>query len=177
MRHPPFHLALAALVLATPAVAQDSGGQGAYGGGPSHGPSGAMRGREGMPAPDPVVLQGPPAPAELARIVDLPQDRLDRYTRLYDRFMTATKPQRDSLAALRRGMRDAFADRDREAIRRQRAVMEPIARDLREQQATFDDSLHGLLAEPQWKRYQQWREDERKRADQERRDRWQRRAG
>jgi hypothetical protein len=170
MRHSPFHLALAALALATAALAQDSGG-------PSHGPSGAMRGREGMPARDPVVLEGPPAPAELARIVDLPQDRLDRYTPLYDRFMTATKPQRDSLAALRRGMRDAFADRDREAISRQRAIMEPIARDLREQQATFDDSLHGLLAEPQWKRYQQWREDERKRADQERRDRWQRRAG
>jgi hypothetical protein len=179
MRPSLFDLALAALALtaaASPATAQ-AAGTGGYGDGLPQGPPDGMHGRRGMPAPDPVVSNGPPAPAEFARIVELPQDRLESYSRLYDRFMTATRPQRDSLQALRGGMRDAFASHDREAMGRQRAVMEPIASDLEHQQATFDETLHGMLEKAQWKRYQQWRADQRKQADQDRRERWQRRSG
>lgn len=179
MRHSPVYLVLAALLLAAavlPAAAQDQGPAGSDDG-MRQGPPGGMHARRGMTAPDPVVLNGPPAPADFARIVELPQDRLESYTRMYDRFMTATRPQRDSLQTLRNGMRDAFASRDRDAMQRQRSVMEPIAKDLAQQQATFDETLRSQLEKPQWKRYEQWRDDQRKQAEQERRERWQRRAG
>jgi hypothetical protein len=179
MRFSPIDLALAALALTAvvaPAAAQTAG-PGADGDGIRQGPPGGMHGRRGMSAVDPVVSNGPPAPAELARIVELPQDRLEGYTRLYDRFMADTRPQRDSLQTLRGGMRDAYASGGREAIRRQRAVMEPIASDLEHRRAAFDETLHGMLDKAQWKRYQQWRADQRKQADQERRERWQRHSG
>jgi hypothetical protein len=179
MRLSPLDLALAALALtaaASPAAAQTAG-PGADGDGIPQRPPGGMHGRRGMPAPDPVLSSGPPAPADFARIVELPQDRLESYSRLYDRYMTATRPQRDSLQTLRSGMRDAFASHDREAMGRQRSVMAPIASDLEHQQAAFDETLHGMLDQAQWKRYQQWRSDQRKQAEQERRDRWQRRSG
>jgi hypothetical protein len=74
-------------------------------------------------------------------------------------------------------MRDAYASGGREAIRRQRAVMEPIAADLEHRRAAVDETLHGMLDKAHWKRYQQWRADQRKQADQERRERWQRHSG
>jgi hypothetical protein len=54
--------------------------------------------------PDPVVLKGPPAPDDFARLAELPADKAERYKGLYDRFMADTRPQRDSLASLRRDM-------------------------------------------------------------------------
>ena len=104
-----FLLALLALALAAPvAVAQysdDSGQQPGGYRGRMHGPG------RGTP-PDPVVLKGPPAPADFQKLVELPQDKLAGYQGLYDRFMSETKPQRDSLAALRAGM-DAMAKQAR----------------------------------------------------------------
>jgi hypothetical protein len=124
-----------------------------------------------MAAPDPVVLHGPPAPPEFARIVELPADQVDRYAEMYDRLMTTTRPQRDSLETLRRGMREAFESRDRASAERQRAVARPLVQELERRQAAFDGTLRDLLAKSQWKRYEQWRDDERKRASDERRDR------
>ena len=131
-----------------------------------------MRGGPGrMAALDPVVIEGPPAPAEFARIVELPADSVDRYAQLYDRFMSSTRPQRDSLAAMRRDLREAFEQGDREAARRHRGEFRPLTEELTRQQASFDDSLKPLLAKDQWKRYQQWRDDRRKQADKARKER------
>ena len=111
-------VALAAPPLAGSAVAQDGYGPEAHGGpggadepGMRHG----MRGPGRMASLDPVVLEGPPVPAEFARIVELPENQVDRYAQLYERFMASTRPQRDSLTALRRDLRSAFEQGDREA--------------------------------------------------------------
>ena len=173
-------VALAAPPLAGSAAAQDGygpesrggpGGAGGPGGGSEPGMRHGMRGPGRMASVDPVVLAGPPVPAEFARIVELPEDQADRYAQLYERFMASTRPQRDSLAALRRDLRTAFEQGDREAGRQQLGQLRPLTEDLQRRQATFDETLQPLLAKDQWKRYQHWREDERKRAQKERQER------
>lgn len=166
-RLPPSAVLVAMLTLAGTAAAQEydrphgRGGEGNRGG---HG-----MGR--MAAPDPVVLQGPPAPPEFAQIVELPADQVDRYAEMYERLMTTTRPQRDSLETLRRGMREAFESRDRASAKRQRAVAQPLVEELERRQAAFDATLRDLLDQGQWKRYEHWRDDERKRANNERQNR------
>jgi hypothetical protein len=164
---------VATLALAGTAAAQEydrpdgpgaSGNQGRQGhrGGPGMRP---------MAAPDPVVLHGPPAPSEFARIVELPADQVGRYADMYDRLMTTTRPQRDSLETLRRGVREAFESRDRASAERLGGVAQPLVQELARRQAAFDGTLRDLLEQSQWKRYERWRDDERKRAKDERGDR------
>ena len=168
-------LALITLALAGPALAQDAGGYGDAGGqGMRTGHrGGGMRGGGGMMRLDPVVLVGPPAPAEFAQIVNLPTDQVNRYGQLYDRFMTETRPQRDSLDTLRSQMRNAFADRDRDAMQRQRSLAEPLTKDLQQRQTAFDDALKGVLDKDQWQKYEKWRDAQREQADKDRQKRWQ----
>jgi hypothetical protein len=165
---PPFAASAAAQVPDGPEAHSGSGDEG----GP--GMRGGMRGAGRMWPPDPVVLNGPPAPAEFARIVELPPDRVDGYARLYERFMSSSRPQRDSLAAMRRDLRDAFEQGDREAAQRHRGEFRPLADELDRRQATFDEALQSMLAKDQWKRYQRWSDEQRKQAEKERRQ-WHRR--
>ena len=186
MRFHPLSLILAASVaLAAPPLAGSAAAQAGYGpesrGGPGDaaGPGGAgghgmrrgMRGPGRMESVDPVVLEGPPVPTEFARIVELPEDQVGRYAQLYERFMASTRPQRDSLTALRRDLHTTFEQGDREAARQQLGQLRPLTEDLKRRQATFDETLQPLLEKDQWKRYQHWREDERKRAEKERQER------
>jgi hypothetical protein len=173
-------VALAAPPLAGSAAAQDGygpesrGGPGGGGGPGGAGEPGMRRGMHGpgrMASLDPVVLDGPPVPAEFARIVELPENQVGRYAQLYDRFMASTRPQRDSLTALRRELRSAFEQGDRDAGRQQLGQLRPLTEELQRRQATFDDTLQPLLEKDQWKRYQHWRDDERKRAQKERQER------
>jgi hypothetical protein len=173
-------VALAAPPLAGSASAQDGYGPESHGapgdaGGPGdagrHGMRRGMRGGERMALLDPVVLEGPPAPADFARIVELPENQVGRYAQLHERFMASTRPQRDSLTALRRDLRSAFEQGDREATRQQAGRLRPLTEELQRRQATFDDTLQPLLEKDQWKRYQHWRDDERKRAQKERQER------
>jgi hypothetical protein len=186
MRLRPLSLILAASVaLAAPPLAGSAAAQDGYGpesrGGPgdADGPGGAgghgmrrgMRGPGRMESLDPVVLAGPPVPAEFAQIVELPEGQVGRYAQLYERFMASTRPQRDSLTALRRDLRSNFEQGDREAARQQLGQLRPLTEDLKRRQATFDETLQPLLEKDQWKRYQHWREDERKRVEKERQER------
>jgi hypothetical protein len=163
-----FPLALLTLALAAPvAAAQYSDDPGQQGGhrGRMHGPG------RGTP-PDPVILKGPPAPADFQNLVDLPQEKAAGYQSLYDRFMAETKPQRDSLAALRSDMGGGAGDTgDRES------VFMPLSQELTRRQAAFDDALKDMLDKDQWKRYQKWRDEQRKVAEQQRQDRWRRHGG
>jgi hypothetical protein len=152
----------------SPGGAGDASGPGGTGG---HGMRRGMRGSGRMGSLDPVVLAGPPIPAEFARIVELPEDQVGRYAQLYERFMASTRPQRDSLTALRRDLRSTFEQGDREAARQRLGQLRPLAEELKRRQATFDETLQPLLEKDQWKRYQHWREDERKRAEKERQER------
>ena len=186
MRSRPLSLILAASVaLAAPplvgsAAAQDGygpesrggpGGADSPGGGGGHGMRHGMRGPGRTASLDPVVLEGPPVPAEFARIVELPENQVGRYAQLYERFMASTRPQRDSLTALRRDLGSAFEQGDREAARQQAGQLRPLTEELQRRQATFDDTLRPLLEKDQWKRYQHWRDDERKRAQKDRQER------
>lgn len=171
MRGRAFPLALLTLALAAPAaVAQysDGPGQSQYGG---HG--GRMHGMGRGTPPDPVVLQGPPAPLEFQKLVQLPDGKLPGYQNLYDRLMTETKPQRDSLAALRNGMGDSV---DRSSFQERREIFQPLSQELTQRQAAFDDALKDMLDKDQWKRYQKWRDDQRKEAEQQRQNRWRHRG-
>jgi hypothetical protein len=173
-----FSLALLALALTAPAAmaqySADSGQQPGGHRGRMHGPG------RGTP-PDPVVLKGPPAPADFQKLVQLPPDKVAGYQGLYDRFMAETKPQRDSLAALRGGMGGGDSgggdSGDRQSFQQRREVFMPLNQELTRRQAAFDDALKDMLAKDQWKRYQKWRDEERKVAEQQRRDRWRRRGG
>lgn len=172
-------LVLAAAALAAPPLSRAASAQSVEGpeahGDPGYpGASGmrhGMRGQRRLTPPDPVVLNGPPAPDEFARIVELPTDKVGRYAQLYDRLMSSTRPQRDSLAAMRRDLRGAYEQGDREAAQQHRGEFRPLMADLERQQASFDEALQPLLAKGQWKRYQHWRDDQRKRAEEERKER------
>jgi hypothetical protein len=117
---------------------------------------------------DPVVAEGPPAPAEFARITSVADTQ--RYALLYDHFMTSTRPQRDSLTAARSAMRDAFEDRDREAGRRQVSIVKSLSDDLSKQLETFDSAVKESLKKGEWKKYQDWRADRRQEAEAHRRE-------
>jgi hypothetical protein len=169
---------LAALALVGPVLAQSTYGPDRPGGtggdmpgGRRGGPGGMMHGRS-MQALDPVVADGPPAPADFAGIASPPDDQQRRYTGLYQQFMASTRPQRDSLNVTRRDMRAAFEDGDREGARRQLGIVVALGDELTRRQKAFDDTLKTFLGKDQWKRYDKWRSDERKRAEQERRERW-----
>jgi hypothetical protein len=173
-------VALAAPPLVGSAAAQDGygpesrgapGDAGSLSGAGRHGMRRGMRAGERMASLDPVVLEGPPVPAEFARIVELPENQVGRYAQLHERFMASTRPQRDSLTALRRDLRSAFEQGDREAARQQAGQLRPLTEELQRRQATFDETLQPLLEKDQWKRYQHWRDDERKRAQKDRQDR------
>jgi hypothetical protein len=169
---------LAALALVGPVLAQSTYGPDRPGGtggnmpgGRRGGPGGMMEGRR-MQALDPVVADGPPAPADFAKIASPPDDQQRRYADLYPQFMASTKPQRDSLTVGRRDMRAAFEDGDREGARRQGDVVRALGEELSRRQKTFDDTLKSFLGKDQWKRYDRWRSDQRKQAEQEHRERW-----
>ncbi len=130
-----------------------------------------MQGRR-MQMLDPVVVDGPPAPADFTKIASPPDDQQRHYADLYQQFMASTRPQRDSLTVGRRDMRAAFEDGDREGARRQGDVAMRLGEELARRQKTFDDTLKSFLGKDQWKRYDQWRSEERKRAEQERWERW-----
>jgi hypothetical protein len=163
-------LFLAAVALVGPVLAQSTYGPDQPGG-RQRGLGGMMHGRRMEPL-DPVVADGPPAPAEFARIASPPEDQQLRYTELYQQFMASTKAQRDSLNVARRDMIGAFQDGDREGARRQRDVVMALGQALTSRQKSFDETLKSFLGKDQWRHYDKWRSDERKRAEQERRERW-----
>jgi hypothetical protein len=167
-------LALLALTLAASVVtAQYSGDPSQEQGGRHHG---GMYGMGHGTPPDPVVLKGPPAPDDFRRLVELPDDKVASYQGLYDRFMAETKPQRDSLAALRNQASGGDTG-DRDSFEQRREVFVPLNQELTRRQAAFDDALHDMLDKDQWKRYQKWREEERKVAEQQRQERWKHHQG
>lgn len=93
-------LALAAGTATTATAQYTDGDSGPGPGGMRHG-HGMMGGRSGggMRPLDPVVAEGPPPPAEFAKVTSVADTQ--RYATLFNHFMTATRPQRDSLTAAR----------------------------------------------------------------------------
>ena len=97
--------ALAIGLSSAPLAAQYGGRRGGMGGGRR---PGGMMGpqRPGGEMVDPVVVQGPPSPEDMARLAGLSDAEEATYLSIRNDFMVGTKPQRDSLNLLRSDLRE-----------------------------------------------------------------------
>ncbi len=137
-------------------------------------PANAQDPSAGTPSPrglDPVVLKGPPAADEFARITGLEPAQRARYAELQQRFMASTQPQRDSLKASFAAMRESYQKGDRQRGRAQRPALRELRDNLADQQRHFEETVKEFLNQDQWKKYEQWREEERERVKKEWRER------
>ena len=137
---------------------------------------GRMGGRP--PMPDLVVLEGPPQPDSMAALVGLSGDGQARYTTMYENLMAATKPQRDSMAALREARMAARqgggeGPRGRGGMQGMRALRDFL--DGRQRQ--FDQALEDVLTRDQLKTYHDWRDQRRHEAEERMRERRRTEAG
>jgi hypothetical protein len=116
---------------------------------------------------DPIVMEGPPKPEEMATLVTLDQGQQARYTTLYTNLMAGTRQDRDSLRALRAAQRsEDLGAGDRTG----RAAFQDLRTDLERQQRGFDAALKDLLSRDQLKQYQHWCDDRRREARDRMRD-------
>jgi hypothetical protein len=119
-----------------------------------------------MPALDPVVMEGPPAPDSMASLVGLSGDALDRYSTMYQNLMTSTKPQRDSVAALRaQRMADRQSGEGGPRGPGGMQGMRELRQYLEDRQQQFDAALKDVLDHDQLKKYEDWRGQRRKEAE------------
>ncbi|MBK7715229.1 MAG: hypothetical protein IPI38_07380 [Gemmatimonadetes bacterium] len=67
----------------------------------------ALEAQGGPPprGPDPVVVEGPPAPGEFRDLTGITEEQATQYGVLYDNLMAATRVTRDSLQQFRASMR------------------------------------------------------------------------
>lgn len=148
------------------------GRHGGWGGGHG-GPGGNSR----HAVPDPVILEGPPQPDDFAAMFQLADSQRPRYDSLYRSLMDSTAAERDSVAAVRQDIREAFQSGDRAAAEQPMRALRTLTKDLENQQKKFDDSLKHLLTHDQWKDYDKWREERRREAEEEMRGRYGRAGG
>ena len=159
---------LAATLLLAPHAAW---GQGGYGGRSS------------------IVQYGPPAPrlpgveltgpldSALARVtLSLTPDQVKRYAQVYDSFMVATRPQRDSAQDALAKMNDRLDGRDRAAAMLYVEQLQDLGKFLKDRQDRFESDLRRFLSGDQVKAYKKWREGEDHATERKRRQdevRWQ----
>jgi hypothetical protein len=113
---------------------------------------------------DPVIFTGPPTPDSMAQLVGLEADRLDRYSTMYQNFMSSTQPERDSLAAMRQARRSDAGQYGGAGGERSfdMSTAREIRQDLENRQKQFDDALQDVLSKDQLKQYRDWRDQRRK---------------
>ncbi len=164
------HLALilaGAVALAWPGALEAQrggfgGGVGGLGGGFGRPPQ--------FPAPDlpGPELEGPPDSARAQQVLELQDDQARRYAQLYDSFMVATRPQRDSARAeldLMREKRDA-GDRAAALFYAERA--QRWGKELKNRQDKFEDQLSKILTGEQVKSYKRWKKEQEQAAEEKR---------
>ena len=154
---------LAATLLLLPCAAW---GQGGYRGG------GQSQGRYGPPAPKlPGVELAGPLDTALARVtLNLTADQSTRYTQVYDSFMVATRPQRDSANAAIAKMNERLDDGDRAAAAFYAEHVQDLGKTLRDRQDRFEGDLRRFLNGDQIKAYKKWREDQDQATERKRRE-------
>ena len=142
-------------------------GQGGYGrGGMSQG------GRYGPPAPKlpGVELVGPLDTALAGVMLKLSADQFTRYAQVYDSFMVATRPQRDSANAAIAKMNERLDDGDRAAAAFYAEHVQDLGKTLRDRQDRFEDDLRRFLNGDQIKAYKKWRDDQDQATEKKRRE-------
>ncbi len=160
MRQSRRYVFLAATLLLLPCAAW---GQGGYRGG-------GQSGRYGPPAPKlpGVELVGPLDTALARSTLTLTPDQATRYQQVYDSFMVATRPQRDSANAAIAKMNERLDDGDRAMLYVEQ--LQDLGKNLKDRQDRFEGDLRRFLNGDQVKAYKKWREDQDQAADRKRRE-------
>ena len=155
---------LAATLLLLPSPAR---GQGGYRGGALSQP-----GQYGPRAPKlpGVELVGPLDTAAARVMLNLTADQATRYKQVYDSFMVATRPQRDSANAAIAKMNERLDGGDRAAAMFYAERLQDWGKDLKDHQDRFEDDLRRFLNGDQVKAYKRWREGEDQATDRKRRE-------
>lgn len=122
-------------------------------------------GRRGGGGPDPVVFEGPPAPAEMKALLTLNENAAGKYTSLYANLMSTTKAQRDSLRTFRGERMAAVAKGEiGPGDGPPPVTMRRLHLALEEKQELFDREFKAAVTPEQWQRYQTYREVRRQEA-------------
>ena len=143
-------------------------GQGGYG----RGGSLSQPTRYGPPAPKMpgVELVGPLDTALARAMLNLTADQSTRYTQVYDSFMVATRPERDSANAAIAKMNEKLDAGDRAAALFYAERVQDLGKSLRDRQDRFEGDLRRFLNGDQVKAYKKWREGEDQATDRKRRE-------
>src|SRR6267143_63700 len=155
---------LAATLLLVPSPAR---GQGGYRGGTLSQP--AQYGPRAPKLPG-VELVGPLDTAAARVMLNLTADQSTRYKQVYDSFMVATQPQRDSANAAIAKMNERLGDGDRAAAMFYAERLQDWGKDLKDRQDRFEGDLRRFLNGDQVKAYKKWREGEDQATDRKRRE-------
>ena len=151
------------LLVASPAlvVAQ-------YGAPRGGGMAGPGFGRERYPVPSlpGAELEGPPDTATMRTIASLSDSQMARYAQVYDSFLVATRPQRDSAQVATDKMNARLDGGDRAAAQFYAELLQDLGKTLRARQDKFDERLKSLLSGDQLKAYKRWEEDAQRSAQQ-----------
>jgi len=156
-------LAAAVAVVVWPGVASGQfggfGGRGGRNGGEGMGREAAAAPK--LPGPE---LDGPPDSAAAQTLLGFSAEQAARYVQMFDSFMVATKPQRDSAQAAIEKMNDRLDAGDRAAALFYAERLQDLGRVLKDRQDKFEDQLHQFLTGDQLKTYRRWKEDQEREA-------------
>lgn len=175
MRRQQWFLLATGLLVASPSLAVAQ-----YGPPRSGGMGGYQRERYPVPALPGAELEGPPDTATMRSITSLSDSQMARYAQVYDSFMVATRPQRDSAKVATEKMNARLDGGDRAAAQFYAELLQDLGKSLRSRQDKFDDRLRGVLNGDQWKAYKRWEDDAQRAAQQHNKAeavRWQEPAG
>jgi enamine deaminase RidA (YjgF/YER057c/UK114 family) len=123
-----------------------------------------------------VELAGPLDTALARTLLKLNDDQASRYAQVYDSFMVATRPQRDSATQAIAKMNEKLDDGDRAAAMFYAERLQEWGKDLHDRQDRFESDLRRILTGDQIKGYKKWKEGEEQSAERKRREnelRWQ----
>ena len=171
MKRSSSYVVLAATLLLAPSSAWAQGG---YGGG--GGRLGPARFEPSAPKLPGLELQGPLDSALARVLLKLSDQQAARYSQVYDSFMVATRPQRDSAGIAIGKMNDRLDQGDRAAALFYAERIQDLGKVLKDRQERFEDSLRRWLSGDQVKAYRTWKDGEEQAAQRKRREdalRWQ----
>ena len=132
----------------------------------------AGMGRYGPAAPKlpGVELIGPLDTARARAMLELTPEQTTRYAQVYDSFMVATRPERDSATAAIAKMNERLDAGDRAAALFYAERVQELGKTLRDRQDRFEGDLRRFLNDDQVKQYKKWREGEDQNTERKRRE-------
>ena len=123
-----------------------------------------------------IELEGPLDSGTARVILKLNDDQGRRYAQVYDSFMVATQPQRDSAEAATTKMNERLEAGDRPAAMYYVERLQDLGKYLKDRQDKFEDNLRKFLTGDQVKAYKKWRDGQQQAIERKQREnalRWQ----